>query len=46
MFLRRYFYTDSISDIAERMQMSEGKVKTMLFRMRAQLAEVLKEAGI
>ena len=46
VFLRRYFYTDSISEIAQRMQMSEGKVKSMLFRMRAQLAEVLKEAGI
>lgn len=46
VFLRRYFYTDSISDIAQRMQMSEGKVKTMLFRMRAQLAEALKEAGL
>lgn len=46
VFLRRYFYTDSIADIAQRMQISEGKVKTMLFRMRAQLAEVLKEAGI
>lgn len=46
VFLRRYFYTDSIADIAERMGMSEGKVKSMLFRLRAQLAEILKEAGV
>lgn len=46
IFLRRYFYTDSIAQIAERMQMSEGKVKSILFRLRGQLAEVLKEAGI
>lgn len=48
VFLRRYFYTDSIAEIAERMQMSEGKVKSMLFRMRAQLAEVLaaREVGV
>ena len=46
VFLRRYFYTDSIAEIADRMQMSEGKVKSMLFRLRAQLAEVLKEAGV
>lgn len=46
VFLRRYFYTDSITQIAERMQMSEGKIKSMLFRLRAQLAEALKEAGV
>ena len=46
IFLRRYFYTDSIADIAQRMQISEGKVKTILFRLRGQLAAVLKEAGI
>ena len=46
IFLRRYFYTDSIAEIAQRMQMSEGKVKSILFRLRGQLAEVLKEAGI
>ena len=46
IFLRRYFYTDSIAEIAQRMQMSEGKVKTILFRLRGQLAKVLKEAGV
>ena len=46
IFLRRYFYTDSIAQIAERMQMSEGKVKSILFRLRGQLAAYLKEAGV
>lgn len=46
VFLRRYFYTDSIAEIAERMQLSEGKVKTMLFRLRAQLAKELERAGV
>ncbi len=46
IFLRRYFYTDSIAEIAQRMQMSEGKVKSILFRLRGQLAETLKEAGV
>ena len=46
IFLRRYFYTDSIAQIAARMQMSEGKVKSILFRLRAQLAARLKEAGV
>lgn len=46
IFLRRYFYTDSIAQIAERMQMSEGKIKSVLFRLRGQLAKVLKEADV
>lgn len=46
VFLRRYFYTDSIAEIADRMGMSEGKVKSMLFRLRAKLAEELEEAGV
>lgn len=46
IFLRRYFYTDSIAEIAQRMQISEGKVKSILFRLRGQLAGVLKEAGV
>ena len=46
IFLRRYFYTDSIAEIAQRMQMSEGKIKSILFRLRGQLAATLKEAGL
>ena len=46
IFLRRYFYTDSIAEIAQRMQMGEGKIKSILFRLRGQLAETLKEAGV
>lgn len=46
IFLRRYFFTDSIAEIAQRMQMSEGKIKSILFRLRGQLAETLKEAGV
>lgn len=37
LFLRRYWYLDSISDLARRFAMSESKVKTTLFRCRAQL---------
>ena len=46
IFLRRYFYTDSIAQIAERMQMTEGKVKSVLFRLRGKLADALKEAEV
>lgn len=43
VFLRRYWYLDSITDIAKRFAMSESKVKTMLFRSRNQLREYLEK---
>lgn len=41
VFLRRYWYLDSISDIAKRYALSESKVKTMLFRIRKEFREYL-----
>ena len=41
VFVRRYFYSDSISDIAKRFAMSEPKVKSMLHRTRIALREFL-----
>lgn len=41
VFLRRYWYMDSISDIAKRYALSESKVKTMLFRIRKEFREYL-----
>ena len=35
IFVCRYFYCDSVSDISRRFGMSESKVKSMLFRTRA-----------
>ncbi len=46
VFVRRYFYMDSVKDIAKGYSMSESKVKSILFRMRAGLAKELKEAQI
>lgn len=46
VFLRRYFYSDSIAEIAERVGISEAKVKTMLFRLRAALKKTLCEEGL
>lgn len=46
MFVRRYWYTDSISTIAKRYGYSESKVKSMLFRMRNELRNVLEEEGV
>lgn len=45
MFLRRYWYLDSISTIASRFGCSEGRVKTTLFRVRAKLRDYLEQEG-
>ena len=45
MFLRRYWYLDSVSAIARRFGCSEGKVKTTLFRVRGKLREYLEQEG-
>lgn len=45
MFLRRYWYLDSVSAIAERFGLSESKVKTTLFRCRKRLREHLEREG-
>lgn len=46
VFLRRYWFGDSIGVIADNFGLSESKVKTMLFRLRGQLKEHLKKEGI
>ena len=45
LFLRRYWYLDSIADISKRFAMSESKVKTTLFRCRNQLRKHLEKEG-
>ena len=46
VFLRRYWFSDSIRDIAERYSFTESKVKAMLFRSRNRLRKYLKKEGI
>lgn len=46
VFLRRYWYSDSVSNIAGRFEMSESKVKSMLFRTRNKLRFFLEKEGI
>ena len=46
MFLRRYWYVDSISDIAIRYNMKENTVKSILFRTREKLRKYLEQEGI
>ncbi|MGM9643611.1 MAG: RNA polymerase sigma factor [Eubacteriales bacterium] len=43
MFVLRYFYSKSVSEISEQVCVGESKVKTTLFRMRKELQERLEE---
>ncbi len=45
VFLRRYWYLESVSEISRRFGISESKVKTMLFRCRNRLREYLEKEG-
>ena len=46
IFIRRYWYADSVADIAKRLGYTEGKVKTVLFRMRKKLGEYIAGQGV
>ena len=45
VFIRRYWYMDSVAEIADRYGISEGKIKTILFRVRNRLRQYLKKEG-
>ena len=45
MFVRRYWYSDSISEIAERLHMSKNNVSVRLSRTRERLKNYLKKEG-
>lgn len=45
IFVCRYWYTDSVSDIAARLGMREGTVSMTLNRLRAKLHKYLSERG-
>lgn len=46
VFLRRYFYLESVSSIAKRFEMSENAVSALLFRTREKLKRDLEKKGI
>lgn len=46
IFLRRYWYADSLAEIAARYGISESKVKTRLYRLRQKLHHYLEKEGI
>ena len=43
MFVLRYFYSKSVSDIADQLGVGESKVKTTLHRLRGELKKILEE---
>ena len=45
IFMRRYWYADSVAQIAQRFGLGESKVKTRLFRARNQLRSFLEKEG-
>ncbi len=46
IFIRRYWYLDSVADISARFSMSESRVKTTLFRLRIKLKKHLEKEGM
>ncbi len=46
IFIRKYWYFDSISELAEKFGHSESKIKSILFRTRNRLKDHLAEKGI
>ena len=46
IFLRRYWFSDSIQEISDRYHISQSKVKTQLHRTRKKLKDFLEQEGI
>ena len=46
IFIRRYFYCDSVDEISRRLHFSKSKVKTTLFRCRNKLKTHLIKEGL
>ena len=46
IFIRRYFYLDSIAEISRKYYIKESKVKTLLYRTRQRLAKRLQKEGV
>lgn len=45
VFLRRYWYMDSVAELSKRFSISESKVKVMLFRCREAFRTYLEKEG-
>lgn len=46
VFLRRYWYMSTVSEIASEYRLSENRVKVILFRARKKLKDFLEKEGI
>lgn len=46
IFLRRYWYGESLEDIAKGLRCGQGKVKSSLFRTRRRLRAYLEQEGV
>ena len=46
IFIRRYWYVDSISEISDNLSISENAVKSILHRMRNTLKKYLEKEGV
>lgn len=46
VFLRKYFFGDSVADISERFSFSQSKIKSMLFHTRKKLQKFLEKEGV
>ena len=46
LFVRRYFYMDSVADIAEMYGLGQSDVKVTLLRMRRSLKKALENEGL
>ncbi len=45
LFIRRYWYFDSVTELSSRYGWTQSKVKTTLFRLRERLRDHLKKEG-
>ncbi len=46
VFIRKYCFFDTVSDIAEKYSFTESKVKSMLYHTRNELREYLRKEGV
>lgn len=46
VFLRKYYFFDSVSDIEQRYGFSESKIKSMLYHTRKRLRKFLEKEGV